>query len=280
MLQIPTAPQLRALAAQLRAGGKSVALVPTMGALHPGKEALIRAAVAKADAAIVSLFVNPLQFGPNEGMASYPRNQAADLALCEACGAHAVFIPELAELLPPGFNTIVSEETLSKTLCGPSRPTHFRGVTTLMAKLLNLAQPQAVYFGQKTAQRAAVVRKMAEDLRYRAKIVVEPTVREADGLAAGTANRALSPLQRQEALALSQALKKVKEMADSGVRSPDRLVAEATHILGQHRRVRMIYVAVVDRQTLEPAREIVPGTQMMAMAAWIDEIRLIDNQVL
>jgi len=280
MLQIPTAPEFSALAAQLRAAGKTVGLVPTMGALHAGKEALIRAAVAQSDAALVTLFVNPLQFGPSEPIAKYPRSLAEDLALCAACGAHAVFAPDVPELLPKGFNTFVSEESLSKTLCGPSRPTHFRGVATLMAQLFNLTRPHKVYFGQKTVQRAAVVRKLAEDLRYAVETVVEPTVREADGLAAGSANRSLTSSQRTAALALSGALRRVKEMADSGVRSPDRLVAEATHLLGEQRRVRLIYVSVVDRQTLEPAREVVPGRQMMAIAAWIDEIRLIDNAIL
>jgi len=280
MIQISSANEMRAFVADLRARGQTVALVPTMGALHPGKQALIRAAAAKADAAIVSLFVNPLQFGPNEALARYPRNPAEDLERCAACGAHAAFTPETAEVFPRGYNTFVTEESLSKSLCGPARPAHFRGVATLMVQFLNLMRPQSVYFGQKTAQRAAVVRKVAEDLRCGAEIVVEPTVREADGLAAGSANLALSASQRQEALALSRTLGRVKEMADSGVRSPDRLAAEATHLLGQHRRVRMIYVAIVDRLTLEPAREIVPGRDMMALAAWVDEVRLIDNQIL
>ena len=202
MIQISSANEMRAFVADLRARGQTVALVPTMGALHPGKQALIRAAAAKADAAIVSLFVNPLQFGPNEALARYPRNPAEDLERCAACGAHAAFTPETAEVFPRGYNTFVTEESLSKSLCGPARPAHFRGVATLMVQFLNLMRPQSVYFGQKTAQRAAVVRKVAEDLRCGAEIVVEPTVREADGLAAGSANLALSASQRQEALAL------------------------------------------------------------------------------
>jgi pantoate--beta-alanine ligase len=280
MIPIPTASQFSALAAQLRAEGKIVSLVPTMGALHVGKASLIRAAVAKGDAVLVSIFVNPLQFGPSGPIARYPRRLAEDLALCAACGAAAVFTPEPAELFPRGFSTFVTEEGLNKTLCGPSRPTHFRGVATVMAQLFNLTRPHRVFFGQKTAQRAAVVRKMAEDLRTAVETIVEPTVREPDGLAAGSANATLTPSQRAAALSLSSTLRRVQEMADSGVRSPDRLIAEATHLLGEQRRVRLIYVSIVDRQTLEPVREIIPGRQMMAMAAWIDEIRLIDNAVL
>jgi pantoate--beta-alanine ligase len=146
-----------------------------------------------------------------------------------------------------------------------------------MAKWFNIVRPHAVFFGQKTAQRAAVVRRMAEELNFPVEIVVVPTVREADGLAAGVRNREFTPSQRQEALALSNALKRAKEMADSGVRSTDRLIAEATHIMGQHRRVRVIYVAIVDAQTMETLREVVPGRSLLAIAAWIDEVRLIDN---
>jgi pantoate--beta-alanine ligase len=146
-----------------------------------------------------------------------------------------------------------------------------------MAKWFNIVRPHAVFFGQKTVQRAAVVRRMAEELNFPVEIVVVPTVREADGLAAGVRNREFTPSQRQEALALSNALKRAKEMADSGVRSTDRLIAEATHIMGQHRRVRVIYVAIVDAQTMETLREVVPGRSLLAIAAWIDEVRLIDN---
>jgi len=275
---------MAAYAAQTRASGTPLALVPTLGSLHAGKQALIRSAAGEpgsaAAAAIVSIFVNPLQFGPNEPIARYPRNLEADLAACQECGAAAVFTPSADEMLPPGFGTIVTEETLSKTLCGPSRPGHFRGVTTLTARLLNAVQPQSVYFGQKTAQRAAVVRKMAVDLAFPVEVRVVPTVREADGLAAATANAGFTESQRKEALAISKALRRAKEMADAGTRSPDRLIAEATHILNQHRRVRTIYISIVHRETLLPTREVVPGEYFMAIAAWVDEVRLIDNQVL
>ncbi|MBS0664217.1 MAG: pantoate--beta-alanine ligase [Verrucomicrobia bacterium] len=280
MQKIESISEMRSMAAQLKSEGKSLALVPTMGALHAGQEALIRAAVERADVVIVAIFVNPLQFGPNEVIANYPRSFAEDLKLCEACGAHVVFAPSPDEMYPRGYSTYVTEDQTSRALCGPSRPTHFRGVTTMMAKFFNIIHPDFAFYGQKTAQRAAVVRKMAGDLHFGVEIVVVPTVREADGLAAGVRNREFTPSQHQEALALSKALRKVKEMAESGVRIPDRLIAEATHILSQHRRVRIIYISIVDNSTMEAMREVVPGRTMLAIAAWIDEIRLIDNVVL
>ncbi len=280
MLKIATVPEMRSHAAELKAFGRTIALVATQGALHAGQEALIRAAADAGHAVIVSLFVNPLQFGPNEVIANYPRSFDADLALCEASGADAVFAPSLEEMYPRGYSTYVIEEATAKPLCGQSRPNHFRGVTTMMANLFNLIRPDCAYFGQKTAQRAAVVRKMAIDLHFPVDIVVIPTVREPDGLASGVRNRDFTPSQRNEALALHKALKRAKEMSDSGVKSPDRIIAEATHILGQHRRVRVIYVTIVDQTTMQSMRDIVPGRSLLAIAAWVDEVRLIDNVLL
>jgi pantoate--beta-alanine ligase len=280
MKTITTVAEMRSVAAELKARGKTIALVATQGALHAGQAALIRAAAQKADAVVVSIFVNPLQFGPNEAIANYPRSFEADLALCAAGGAHVVFAPSVEEMYPRGYATYVSEESTARPLCGQSRPTHFRGVTTMTAKLFNLIRPDLAFYGQKTAQRAAVVRKMAADLHFPVEIVLVPTVREADGLAAGVRNRDFTASQRKEALALHAALRRAKEMADSGVTSPDRLIAEATHILSQHRRVRVIYVTIVDSATMEPMREVVPGRAMLAIAAWVDEVRLVDNVVL
>lgn len=281
MQKIETVSEMRSLAARLKAEGKTIALVATQGALHAGQEALITAAAERADVVVVSIFVNALQFPPNEITANYPRSIEADLALCERCGAEVVFAPAAEEIYPKGFSTYVTEDVTSKLLCGPSRPTHFRGVTTLMAKLFNVVRPDFAVFGQKAVQRAAVVRKMAKDLHFEVEVVVVPTAREADGLAAGVRNRELTANQRQDALAIYAALNRAKQMVEeSGVRIPDRLVAEATHILGQRRRVRVIYVSIVDTTTMEPVREVVPGKAMMAIAAWVDEIRLIDNLVL
>jgi pantoate--beta-alanine ligase len=277
---IATVSEMRAQAAQLKSQGKTIALVATQGVLHAGQEALIRAAVAQANVVIVSIFVNPLQFGPNELGANHAINLAEDAKACEACGAHFVFAPSREEIYPRGYSTYVSEEAVAKPLDGVSRPTHFRGVATIMAKLFNIVHPDFAFFGQKTAQRAAVVRKMAADLGYPVEIVVVPTVRDGDGQPVGVRNPGFTATLWQESLSLSKALTKAKEMADAGVRSTDRIIAEATHILSQHRRVRIIYVSIVDVATMEPAREIIPGKTMLAIAAWADEMRVIDNIVL
>lgn len=280
MKKIETVAEMRVLAAEWRAQGKTIGLVPTMGALHEGQEALIRAAVAQTGVVVVSIFVNPLQFSPNEVIANYPRSPAEDLKRCEDCGAQFVFTPAAEEIYPRGYSTYVTEDFIAKPLDGVSRPTHFRGVTTMMAKLFNIVHPTHAFFGQKTAQRAAVVRKMAADLGFPVEIVIVPTARDADGLAAGVRNREFTATQRQEALSLSQALKKAKEMSDAGVRSPDRIIAEVTHILGNHRRVRIIYVSIVDGVTMEPVREVVPGKSLLTIAVWVDEIRVVDNTAL
>jgi pantoate--beta-alanine ligase len=278
--KVETVAAMRALAGRLRSRKGGLALVPTMGALHAGHEALIGAAVSSGGHAVVSIFANPLSFGSNENFAGYPRSLDADLALCERLGASAVFAPPVEEIYPRGFSTYVTEERVSKPLCGISRPTHFRGVATVVAKLLNIVAPDRLYLGQKDAQHVAVVRKMVADLNFSVEITVVPTVREPDGLAAAVRNGELTQGQRQDALAVSLALRRVKEMVDSGVLSSDRLVAEATHILGQHRRVRVIYASIVDPSAMEPVREVIPGRTLICIAAWLDEVRITDNALL
>jgi len=280
MEKVESVQNMRALAARLRGRRGALSLVPTMGALHAGHEALIGAAISAGGPVVVSIFVNPLSFGLNENFAGYPRSLEADLAMCSRLGVSAAFVPSVEEVYPRGFSTYVTEEHVSKPLCGISRPTQFRGVATLAAKLLNIVGPERLYLGQKDAQHVAVLRKMIADLNYNAEVVVVPTVREADGLAAAVRNSELTQGQRQDALSIDKALKRVKAMVDSGVLSSDRLIAEATHIMGQHRRVRVIYVSVVDPNTMEPVREVVPGRTLICIAAWLDEVRLTDNAVL
>ncbi|MEN9662384.1 MAG: hypothetical protein RL324_1333 [Verrucomicrobiota bacterium] len=277
MQQVSTVAEMRQLADTFLREGKRVALVPTQGALHAGQEALIRAAVAQADIVIVSIFVNPLQFPANEPVSNYPRSLTDDLQRCADGGAHYAFTPAAEEIYPRGFSTYVTEEAVGKHLDGASRPTHFRGVATVNARLFNIIRPGFVVLGQKAAQRVAVVRKIIADLGWAIEVIVVPTVREADGLAAGVANRNFTTTQRQESLALSESLRKAKSMTESGVRSPDRVIAEVTHILGQHRRIRIIYITIVDPNTMEPLREIVPGRSLLMLAVWLDEVRLIDN---
>jgi pantoate--beta-alanine ligase len=251
-----------------------------MGALNAGHEAVIGAALAAGGPVVVSIFVNPLSFGSNENFAGYPRSLQDDLELCARLGVDAVFAPSTDEIYPRGFSTYVTEEAVSKPLCGVSRPSHFRGVTTLVVKLLNIVGPTQVFLGQKDAQHVAVLRKTAADMNYCVDLVVVPTVREPDGLAVAVRNRDLTASLRQEAAAINVALVRAKEMVDSGVRSTDRLVAEVTHILGTHYRLRVIYASVVDPVTMEAMREVVPGKTLLCIAAWLDETRLTDNALL
>ncbi len=280
MQKIESVSEMQSLAAQWQQSGRSVALVPTSGALHAGHAALILKAKTVADAVVVSVFVNPLAFGPSELFAGYPRSPEADLKLCEELQVDAVFFPTVDAMLPRGHSTYVIEDVVAKPLCGVSRPTYFRGVTTTFTKLLNIVRPSVLILGQKDAQQVAVVRKMVADLHFGVKLSVVPTVRERDGLAVGVRNRDLTTTQRQEALAIYAALKRAQEMAGQGVRSPDRIIAEATHLLGERRRVRVIYVSMVDVNTMEAMREVVPGRTLLAIAVWVDEVRLIDNIVL
>lgn len=273
--------EMQSLAGQLRIQGQRIALVPTMGALHEGHLSLVKIAADIADVVVVSIFVNPAQFGPSEDYTKYPRPLEADLAACEAAGVDYVFAPEVLEMYPKGYSTFVLEEHIAKPLEGASRPSHFRGVTTVVAKLFNAVRPHCAVFGQKDAQQVAVINKMAIDLNFDVEIVVAPTLREADGLAMSSRNRYLTNTQRVEALVISRALRKATDMVAAGERRVDRLIAEATHLIAEHRRVRVIYVAVVDRITMEAVKgEITPGKDVMTIAVWVDEVRLIDNQIL
>jgi pantoate--beta-alanine ligase len=278
---ITSVSEMQSLAGHLRLQGKTIGLVPTMGALHEGHLSLVKLAKDRSATVVVSIFVNPAQFGPSEDFTKYPRPIEADVAACEAAGVDYVFNPSHEDIYPKGYSTYVLEEHIAKPLEGASRPSHFRGVTTVIAKLFNIVRPHFSVFGQKDAQQVAVVCKMAADLNFDVEIVVAPTLRETDGLALSSRNRYLTNTQRVEALVLSRALRKAVDMVAAGERRVDRLIAEATHLIAQHRRVRVIYVSIVDRATMEAVKgEIAPGTATMAIAAWVDEIRLIDNQIL
>ena len=280
MQKIQSVSEMRSLAARFHAEGKTIALVPTSGALHAGHAALIATAKGRASVVVVAVFANPLAFGPSEKFDTYPRSPDADAKFAAEREVDVVFMPASEELLPRGYSTQVIEDAVSKPLCGVSRPTHFRGVTTLMAKLLNIVHPTVVVLGQKDAQLAAVVRKMIADLLFGVEVALVPTVREPDGLAVGVRNRDLTSNQRQDALSIHAALCRAQEMVAQGVRSTDRVVAEATHLLGERRRVRVIYVSMVDPATMEPVREILPGRTLLVIAVWVDEVRLTDNVLL
>ena len=276
-----TVAELRRWSRALRAAnGRTLALVPTMGALHAGHASLIRAARAACTHVAVSLFVNPTQFGPNEDYARYPRAFEADCALAAAEGADVLFAPTVEELYPNGpDSTFVEVPALSERLDGASRPGHFRGVATAVAKLLVAAEPDRAYFGQKDAAQVAVLRRMTGDLRLATEIVVCPIVRDADGLALSSRNAYLTAMQRAQALTLSRAVRHVEALVAQGERRASMLLASAHGVFATEPDVRIDYVALVDWATLEPVEVAVPGT-LFAVAAWVGSTRLIDNAIL
>jgi len=273
---IRTVAELRRWSRAARQSGQSVGLIPTMGALHEGHLSLVRAAKAGCRAVAVSIFVNPTQFGPNEDFSTYPRTWDADCALLEAVGVDVVFAPPSEEIYRPGARTFVEVEGLSDRLDGASRPVHFRGVATVVAKLFIAAEPDCAYFGQKDAAQVAVLRRMTADLDLPVELVVSPIVREADGLALSSRNRYLSADERRQALVLSGALNAVQAAIDSGERRADALIGVALASFAAEPAIKVDYIALVDWTTLEPAELAVPGT-LFAVAAWVGATRLIDN---
>ncbi|MFZ1083914.1 MAG: pantoate--beta-alanine ligase [Terracidiphilus sp.] len=271
--------EIRHWSREARRAGKTIGLVPTMGALHAGHASLIRAARQSCSVVCVSIFVNPTQFGPNEDYARYPRTFEADCLLAEAEGATAVFAPSVEELYPNGAATFVEVTGLSDRLDGCSRPGHFRGVATVVAKLLIAAEADQAFFGQKDAAQVAVLRCMVADLRLPAELVVCPIVREADGLALSSRNINLSPEERARALVLSRAVRQVEALAAAGERSAQRLIEAAQRVFATEPEVRIDYIKLVNWGTLEPIEAAAPGT-LFAVAAWVGVTRLIDNTVL
>jgi len=260
-------------------GGNTIGIVPTMGALHAGHASLIRAARAYVGFVAVSIFVNPTQFGPNEDYARYPRTFDADCALAKAEGASVVFAPSVEELYPAGAATFVDVEGLSNRLDGLSRPGHFRGVATVVAKLLIASEADHAFFGQKDAAQVAVLRRMVADLRLATEIVVCPIVREPDGLALSSRNIYLSPAERQHALTLSRAVRQVQSLAASGERRSSFLIDAARDFFAAVPEIRIDYVELVDWITLTSVETAVPGT-LFAVAAYVGPTRLIDNIIL
>jgi pantoate--beta-alanine ligase len=267
--------------------GNIVGLVPTMGALHAGHASLIRAAREACSHVAVSLFVNPTQFGPGEDYARYPRSFEADCALAESEGADVIFAPSIEELYPNGpASTFVEVPELSDRLDGASRPGHFRGVATVVAKLLIAAEPDRAFFGQKDAAQVAIIHRMAADLGLATEIVARPIVRDADGLALSSRNAYLSPAERAQALTLSRAVRHVESLVAGGERRGPVLIEAAHEVFADERSafgsepaVRVDYIALVDWATLEPVKIAVPGT-LFAVAAYVGTTRLIDNAIL
>ena len=276
-----TVADLRRWSRALRSAlGNTIGLVPTMGALHAGHASLIRAARATCTHVAVSLFVNPTQFGPNEDYARYPRSFDADCILAEREGADVLFAPAVEELYPNGReSTFVEVPGLGDRLDGASRPGHFRGVATVVAKLLIAAEPDRAFFGQKDAAQVAVLRRMAADLRLAAEIVVCPIVRDADCLAISSRNVYLSPSARAQALTLSRAVRCIESLVAQGERRASALAAAARETFAAESGIRIDYIVLVDWSTLLPVETAVPGT-LFAVAAFVGSTRLIDNTIL
>ena len=278
---LSTVSEIQALSLRLQKEGRSIGFVPTMGYLHEGHLSLIDLIRERSDVLILSIFVNPTQFGLGEDLEKYPRDWERDLQLCRERKVDYVFAPQADEIYLSDASTYVSEEGVSSGLCGQARPTHFKGVTTICAKLFNLCRPTYLALGQKDAQQVVVLKRMIRDLHFPIEVVIGPTIREADGLAMSSRNAYLNEKQRADALLLHRALEAGRRLVDEkGVRSVDRVKAEVMNVLRTGSFIRVNYAEVVDRETMKMEPEIELGRSMLVVAVWIDTIRLIDNMPL
>ena len=271
--------EMQAFSEEARMQGKKIAFVPTMGFLHEGHLHLIRQARTMGDVLIVSIFVNPIQFGPSEDFKQYPRDWDRDAQLCESGGADVIFAPLVEEMFPEGFQTMVSVPHLSQNLCGISRPTHFQGVATVVAKLFNCTRPHVALFGEKDFQQLAVIKRMVEDLNVDINIIGVPTMREAEGLAMSSRNTYLSAEERGSALSLSTALFKVRELFQNGERNARVLIDTAREIITREEGAAIDYIKICDTATLQDV-DTITSPAVMALAVKIGKARLIDNAVL
>jgi pantoate--beta-alanine ligase len=273
---VATIEAVREAVARARQQGRSIGLVPTMGALHAGHASLVRAARAETGFVVVSIFVNPTQFGPNEDYARYPRSLPHDLELCTQESVDLVFTPDMATMYPPDFRTYVEVHGMQQVLCGASRPIHFRGVATVVLKLFHIVQPDLAYFGQKDAQQARLLQQMVRDLNVPVQVRVCPIVREPDGLALSSRNQYLDPDQRRQAVVLYQALEEARCMVENGERSAAVLIQRMMSRFQVTPGAVVDYVAVVDAETLQPVERL-SGTVLVAVAVKFGTTRLIDN---
>jgi len=256
-----------------------VGFVPTMGYLHEGHMSLVKKARAENRTVIASIYVNPTQFGPNEDLAKYPRNLERDLAMLDKEGTDAVFFPEDKDMYPAGYDTWVTVDNLTKPLEGNVRPTHFRGVTTVVTKLFNIVRPTNAYFGQKDAQQALVIKKMAADLNMNLKVVVCPTIREPDGLAMSSRNVYLNPEQRKAAPVLYKSLQMAQELFANGEKNADVILGQMTTLIQKEPLVKIDYISISDTETLAELK-IIKKTALVSMAVKFGNTRLIDNVIL
>lgn len=273
-----TIESVRELVKAARSENKKIGIVPTMGALHIGHISLIEAAVKECDFVVVSIFVNPTQFGPGEDFEKYPRPLEADMKICEKAGVDVVFNPAPEQMYPSENITWVNVKKLTEPLCGRSRPGHFRGVTTVCAKLFNIVAPDVAFFGQKDAQQAVVIKRMVDDLNMPLEIVVCPTVREPSGLAVSSRNKYLSEDQKKDAALIYKSLQKCREMIEAGTKDVGKIISEMQKVLNQVPSLEIEYVSIVDAEILQSIDHIT-GKVLAAVAVRIGPARLIDNIV-
>ncbi len=276
---IRTIHPMQRLAERLRKAGRVIGLVPTMGALHEGHLSLIRNARKRADIVVVSIFVNPTQFGPTEDFHQYPRDARGDQEKCRKAGVDILLMPSVTQMYAKDHATFVTTERLTQVLCGPFRPGHFRGVTTVVTLLFNIVKPHFAFFGQKDYQQAVVIQQMAKDLHFDVKIVTLPTVREQNGLAMSSRNAYLSTQERQAARVLYQALIMGREMILGGERDPFKIKARMETLIKKDRTARIEYISICHPKTLQEVQKV-EGKTLIALAVWIGQIRLIDHILL
>lgn len=271
--------RMRSFAAGVKKQHKTIGFVPTMGYLHPGHLSLIRQAKKDCDICLVSIFVNPIQFGPREDYKKYPRDLEVDSILAKSAGGDCIFYPQAKDMYDMGYSTYVNVEKITDYLCGASRPGHFRGVATVVAKLFNIVQPDIAYFGQKDFQQALVIKKMVKDLNMPLKIKVMPIVRDSDGLALSSRNVYLSAREKSDALVLSRSLQKAKEIILRGERKAGKIIAVMRNEISRKKSARIDYIAIAHAQTLEPL-EYVKKKALIALAVYFGKTRLIDNIII
>lgn len=275
---VKTISEVRDIVKTWKKAGHQVGLVPTMGYLHEGHQSLMTAAKSANEKVVVSVFVNPMQFGPTEDLASYPKDLDKDRQLCQQAGADLIFHPDAAEMYSPDFCSFVDMTGLTEELCGRSRPIHFRGVCTVVSKLFNIVQPDRAYFGQKDAQQLAVIRRMVRDLNIDVEIVGCPIIREHDGLAKSSRNSYLNQEQRQAALCLYRAIQLSQQLMQAGERDCQRISSQMTALIEQEPLAKIDYISIVDADTLSPVERINQSV-LCAIAVYIGKTRLIDNVV-
>lgn len=279
MLIIEKTAQMQKKSREIRSSGKTIAFVPTMGFLHEGHLELLRQGRRRADVLVLSIFVNPTQFGPTEDYSKYPRDMGGDLKKAESIGTDIVFTPPVSEMYPEGSQTTVKVKILPEHLCGLSRPGHFEGVATVVAKLFNIIMPHVAIFGQKDFQQLAVIRKMVEDLNMDLEIIGIPTVRESDGLAMSSRNKYLNPEERKSALCLKKSIDMALEMIEDGERDSERIISVIRNLVLSHPFTNIDYISICDPVTLDDIR-VINEKALLALAVKVGKTRLIDNRLM